>query len=444
MNKEKSILKKIINPHDKIVVACSGGPDSMALLHMLTFERKEIDFELICVHINHNKRLASEDEKILVENFCKENKAIFEYTKFETYEAGNFQEVARLKRYQFFEQILKKHHAHKLLTAHHADDLMETILMRLLRGSTLKGYTGFSFETDAGWYQIYRPLINYEKDELLNYVIENKVPYAIDDSNNEDFYTRNRIRHHIIPLLKEENKKATSKFLNFSQRLNEAANFIEELTKTEIAKLYEDKTLDLVKFGYEDSFLQKEILKSILSDFYGNDVPRLKENHIELILEAIKSYRPNAEVVLPLNVRVLKRYNQLIFTRFKEETPNYQVLFDDKLELYNFKIEAIAASETDGNDICRLNIDDVYLPLYVRNRLPGDRIEVKGLNGTKKIKDIFIEKKIPEEKRAFWPIIVDAHNKVLWLPGLKKSKYNKSKHEKCDIILKYYQKEEKN
>ena len=100
--------------------------------------------------------------------------------------------------------------------------------------------------------------------------------------------------------------------------------------------------------------------------------------------------------------------------------------------------EEIDNTLEDGNNICRLDIQDITLPLYFRNRHIGDKIELKGTNGSKKLKEIFIEAKIPLEKRDQWPILVDSHDVILWIPGLKKSKYNKQKDEKCDIILKYY------
>ena len=107
-----------------------------------------------------------------------------------------------------------------------------------------------------------------------------------------------------------------------------------------------------------------------------------------------------------------------------------------------YKIDIIDSSDNNSNYICRLNKSDIKLPLYIRNRIDGDKIEIKNLNGSKKIKDIFIDKKIDIEKRNMWPIVVDSNDTIVWLPGLKKSKFDKQKTEKCDIILKYYIEEE--
>ncbi len=438
MKKVIKYLNEIIDLNDKVVIACSGGPDSMALLFLLCELRKEKNFEIICAHVNHNIREESNSEAKMVENYCSENNVIFEYTKFENYEKGNFEAIARKKRYEFFENVLKKHEAYKLMTAHHGDDLAETILMRISRGSTLRGYSGFSKYSNSEWYQLYRPLIFVTKKEIFDFVIENNIPYAIDKTNNQDHYTRNRFRHNILAELKKEEPNVTTKFLNFSNKIEEAANYISEVVDDEIENVLIENTIDLIKFIKLKKYIQKMVLKEILSRIYDDDVVYLKEIHIEQILNAIDSYRPNIEVVLPKKMRVLKRYDKLIFTTEEAKSNHYNYTFDKKIEIDNHIIEEVTQEKNDGNNICRLNIVDVRLPLIVRNRLEGDKIALKGTNGTKKIKEIFIENHISKEERDNWPILVDSTNKILWIPGLKKSKYNRPKEEKCDIILKYY------
>ena len=431
-------LEKSINENDKVVIACSGGPDSMALLSLLCNLRNEKKFDIICAHVNHNKRKESASEALMVEKYCKENAIIFEGIKFEKYEKGNFEAVARKKRYEFFEEVMKKHEAHKLFTAHHGDDLAETILMRLTRGSTLKGYSGFTKYNHSEWYELYRPLVYMTKQELLDYVNENNIPYAIDKTNTDTKYTRNRFRHEILLELKKEEPNIDRKLLKFSEKLDEAASFINEMVSDKIEEMYKDNSLDLIKFNYEKPFIQKMMIKELLSRIYDDDVIYLKDSHVEIILRAVHSDRPNLEVVLPKGMRVLKRYDKLIFTNENETKDSYHYTFDEKIEIGNHTIEEIGETNEDGNDICRLNIEDIKLPLIVRNRIAGDKMTIKGMEGTKKIKEIFIECHISKEERDKWPILVDSRNEIVWLPGLKKSKYNKQKNEKCDIILKYH------
>ena len=431
-------LSQILNYEDKIVIAVSGGPDSMALLDIVNSLKNSKNLEIICAHVNHNKRLASDQEKEMVAKYCKENGIIFEYTKFDNYDKGNFQERARKKRYAFFEKTLKKYGAQILMTAHHGDDLAETILMRIARGSTLKGYAGFSKCTNNEWYSLVRPLIYTTKEKILEYVLINNIPYAIDTSNEEDHYTRNRFRHHILNELKKEEPNITTKFLHFSEKIEEATEYINDIVAEKTQQFYQDSVLDLIKLSYEKIFIQKMIIQKILSDIYIDDVVYLKEQHIEMILSAISNSKPNIEVVLPKKIRVIKKYDKLLFTTELEQQDKYSYLFDNVITINNHKIEEIAESNEDGNNICRLSISDIQLPLYVRNRQNGDKMTIKGMEGTKKLKEIFIEQKISKADRDSWPIVVDSCDRILWLPGLKKSKYNKLKSEKCDIILKYY------
>ena len=442
MQKVINFLNSVINENDKIVIACSGGPDSMALLSLMCNLKNEKNFDIICAHVNHNKREESEKEALMVKEYCEKNNVIFEYTKFEDYVKGNFEAVARKKRYDFFESIMKKYQTNKLFTAHHGDDLAETILMRISRGSTLRGYSGFQKYNNSEWYELYRPLIFVTKDEILKYVSDNNVPYALDKTNDEDNYTRNRFRHHILKELKSENPKITTKFLSFSEKIDEASSYINDVVSEKIQLMYQDRILDLIKFNYEKEYIKKMMLKEILSRIYDDDVIYLKEVHITLILKAITNYKPNLEIVLPKKMRVLKRYDKLIFTDEENIKNKYFYLFEDKIEIDDNLIERVDSEETDSNFICRLNFSDITLPLAFRSRLPGDKIIIKGMGVPKKIKEIFIDAHIPKEKRDRWPILVDAHDEILWVPGLKKSKYNKSKEEKCDIILKCQLKED--
>ena len=174
---------------DTVVVGVSGGPDSMALLHMMSRIKKELEVDVICAHVNHNVRAESADEKVFVENFCKEYGLIFENMKIEDYGDDNFHNEARSKRYHYFGLIVKKYHARFLLTAHHGDDLIETILMRIVRGSTLRGYSGFSKVVDMKEYLLVRPFIDVTKEEIFAYNRFYQVDYVQDASNQKDVYT---------------------------------------------------------------------------------------------------------------------------------------------------------------------------------------------------------------------------------------------------------------
>ena len=153
-----------MNKNETIVIGCSAGPDSMALLHYM---KNNYPNKIICAHINHNIRKESDEEEKYLKNYCKQNNIIFESTKIESYNKSNLENQARIKRYNFYKKILTKYNSKYLFLAHHGDDLIETILMKIERGSNLEGYAGIKQISKNDNYQIIRPLLKYTKDDLI-------------------------------------------------------------------------------------------------------------------------------------------------------------------------------------------------------------------------------------------------------------------------------------
>ena len=423
---------------DIIVVGCSTGPDSMALVDMLLKIRNKYDLILIIAHVNHNVRKESYQEADFLKEYCLKNDLLFETMIIENYGDDNFHNEARNIRYRFFEDVVNKYNASYLMTAHHGDDLMETILMRIVRGSNLAGYGGFKKEVVMNNYKIIRPLLNYTKQELENYDKENNVTFYVDASNSKDDYTRNRYRKYVLPFLKEEDKNVHLKFLKFSNTLSEANRFIEKTRNNAINKVMENDKIVIDKFLELDSYIQKEILYYLLEKYYQDDLVLLNDKHISLILDIIRSKKPNTYINLPNDVIAKKEYNLFYLTREVDIISLYEIEFDKYVLLpNNHVIEALDYCKSNGNDICRLNSKDIVLPLVVRTRHVGDKISVKGLNGSKKIKDLFIDKKVAIDKRDVWPIVVDSCGKIVWIPGIIKSKFDKKIDDDYYIILKY-------
>jgi len=424
---------------EKVVIACSGGPDSMALLHILSTMKKEKNLEVICAHVNHNVRKESKQEKDFVEKFCKKHDIVFEYMVIKDYGDDNFHNEARSKRYYYFNEIIEKYGAKYLLTAHHGDDLMETVLMRIVRGSTLRGYSGFSKEIETPKYTILRPLIEVTKEEVIKYNMKANVRWMIDNSNEKDIYTRNRFRKYIIPEFKREEQDVHQKFYKFSKTLLEYNNYIDKEVKKKLRKIYKNNKMDIELFKKEDHVIGMKIIYFILEEMYEEDLMLITDKHAELIYNLILSKKANLWVHLPNNVKAVKSYNIFSLTKEKEEKEDYEIEIINYVNLPNgHNIQVVNKAVSTNNDVCRLNTEEVRLPLYVRNRKDGDKIAVKNLNGRKKISDIFIDEKIDLKDREIWPVVVDAEENIIWLPGLKKSKFDKSKIEKYDIILKYY------
>ena len=422
-----------------LIVGVSAGPDSMALLDLL---QKNCHKQLICTHINHNVRKSSHDEEKYLKEYCQENNIIFECMKITNYTENNFENEARRKRYAFYEEILKKYHSHTLLLAHHGDDLIETILMKIIRGSNLEGYAGIKTYAKQKNYTIIRPLLSLTKDDLLKYNKDNHIKYFIDDTNEDITYTRNRLRKNILPILKKEDTDIHLKFLKYSDTLQDYYNYVEDITTEKINNIYKDNTIDINKFKKEHQFMQKNIIFYILSNLYNNESSIIKDKHIDDIIKLINNDKPNLSIDLPNNYQAKKVYNHIYIEEKAISNKEYKIELKETNKINYFIIKKVSTCNTDGNNVCRLNSYNIKLPLYLRNRKNGDYISLLGTDGHKKIKDIFIENKIPLNIRDNYPLLVDADDNILWIPNLKKSKYNVKKDEIYDIILTSYSESE--
>ena len=439
MNDILNKLKTKLPNHSTIVIAVSGGPDSMVLLSLLYKIKKEKNLKLICAHVNHKLRKESEEEAKMLKTFCTHNNIIFEYMEINEYK-GNKENYARKKRYEFFEKLIKKYSSSYLLTAHHGDDLTETIMMRLIRGSSLKGYAGFNEITEKENYKIIRPLITKTKEEILNYAIKNNIPYAIDKTNNSDVFTRNRIRKYILPKLKEENKSVHLKFLEFSKKLTETEKFLEKITKEKLKQIYKEKIIDINLLKNEDELIQKQIIHHILNKTYKDNINKITNEHVNNIMHALKSKNSNKKINLPNNKIFIKSYNKAWIEENKTNNP-YDIILNKKLTISNKDIiEIIDETMDHSNYVTKINSKDIKLPLHVRTKKDGDKLILKGINKTKKIKDIFIDEKIPITERTNWPIVTDDNDEIIWLPGLKKTKFDREKDQNYDIIIRYQKK----
>lgn len=437
MKETVETLQKYLKQNQTLVVATSGGPDSMVLLDIINKQKEKYNLKIVCAHINHGLRQESIEEEKMVKKYCQKNNIICKNMTITNYKTNSIENEAREKRYRFFEKCVNNCQADYLLTAHHGDDQIETILMRIVRGSHLKGYAGINEISKKNNYQILRPMLNNTKQEILNYAKANKIPYAIDKTNMEDTYTRNRYRKYILPKLKEENKNVHKKFQKFNQTINMYQNYIDKIVKEKIKEITIDDKISINKLKQEDIIIQINIIMTVLKQIYKNNITKITDKHTRAILKMLSS-KKNITINLPDNIIAIKSYNYLTIQK-KNQVNTYKLKLTNKMSLpNNHKIEIVNIAQDNSNYTCLLNTKELSLPLYIRNKRKGDKVAVKGLNGHKKIKDIFIDEKIPPEERKTYPILVDNNNQILWIPGLKKTKFNKQKTEKYDIIIKYH------
>lgn len=422
-----------------IVAAISGGPDSMFLLNILLKLKETQNFKLIVAHVNHNLREESFTEKEDLENYCLAHNLIFEFYEIEKRTNKPLTEVeARKIRYNFLDKLMKKYNADYLATAHHGDDLIETVMMKIVRGSSLKGYSGFPIISQKNGYKVIRPLISLTKKEIIYYLEKENLEYAIDKTNSDTKYTRNRFRLNVLPFLKNEDKNVHLKFKKFSETLILYDNFVKSVAKKELQNVYNNNELDLIKFKKLDKLLQKEIIYLIIEIVYKDSIELINEKHVSNLFNAIYNEKPNIKLNFPSEYVAVKEYDKLRIYK-KENVEGYKYEITKETFLPNGKcIEIVKEIDNNSNYMTRINSSEICLPLFVRTRNTADKMQVKGMNRFKKIKDIYIDEKVPLTQREVQPIVVDSNDNVIWIPGIKKSVFDKKENEEYDIILRYF------
>lgn len=447
---------ELILKDSTIIVGVSGGPDSLALLHYLLHHQKEST--IIAAHVDHMFRgKESEEDLLYVKGFCDRYQIPFEsiqfdVTSYKKQHGLSSQVAAREVRYQFFDKVMKKHQADYLALGHHGDDQIETILMRLVRGSKGIGYAGMQIQRPFSCGRIIRPFLAVTKAEIEAYCKEYNLMPRLDPSNEKDDYTRNRFRHYVLPFLKQENPAVHAHFLQFNQHLTEDNQVLDELTIEKMNTVMKrnernEIEIEIPSFLTMPKSLQRRGIQLILNYLYRELPPTLSAVHIDNLLTFLASDHPSGELHFPSGLRIVKSYDSCTYTYtdYKVKSSPYCVRIDTpglyKLEDGSeLKSEVWESYPVDvvGNDCFIIDPTIIHLPIYVRTRKPGDKMTLKGMNGSKKVKDIFIDGKIPLHCRDLWPIVQDDHGEILWLPGLKKSAYEATcKTRSHYIVLQY-------
>jgi tRNA(Ile)-lysidine synthase len=424
-----------------IAVGVSGGPDSLALLHFLWSLKENYHLRIVAVHVDHMFRgEESYQEAVFVQEFCEKRSIVFEMKQANVPDyirkTGKSSQVAgRELRYQFYSEMMKKHDLNYLALGHHGDDQVETILMRLTRGSSGSARAGIPFTRPYEEGEIIRPFLCLTKQELEEYCQKHHLDPRRDPSNEKETYSRNRYRKHVLPFLKKENPHVHDHFQRFSEEMKADDEYLTELTQVKMNKVMETHnekvTLDKDAFLTMPIPLQRRGIKLILNYLYGEQPSSLSAIHIDSIFSMIKNPHPSGSLDFPNGLKVIRSYGKCYFQLHPSESKPFQFQVNGpglvelpgggiiKAEYYSE-----AANESQGVETFLVDTGLTGLPLIIRSRQAGDRMTVKGMAGTKKIKDIFIDEKIPKFMRDMWPVITDREGTILWLPGLKKSSHS--------------------
>ncbi|MBT2637454.1 tRNA lysidine(34) synthetase TilS [Bacillus sp. ISL-39] len=422
-----------------IAVGVSGGPDSLALLHFLSGQRERNSLKIVAVHVDHMFRgEESYQDALFVKDFCEKRGIPFEMKRIDVpsymRETGlSSQQAARACRYGFFEQVMEKHHLQYLALGHHGDDQVETVLMRLTRGSSGKARAGMPFMREFGPFTVFRPFLCLAKEELEEYCSVNLLEPRIDPSNEKTYYSRNRFRITVLPFLKEENPAVHEHFQRFAEELQMDEEYLIELTSEELNKVMkkEDKKISISIRSFQEMPmpLQRRGIKLILNYLYNDRPASLSAIHIEKIFSIIRNPHPSGTLDFPGGLRIIRSYGNCHFELNPPERQSYRFELSgpDQLVLPNGNaidaqlLNGAHDKEFSNNDRFTVDLEQTGTPLIIRTRQNGDRMSLKGMDGSRKVKDIFIDMKTPLAQRDEWPIVTDSEGRILWLPGLKKS-----------------------
>ncbi|MDD3207229.1 MAG: tRNA lysidine(34) synthetase TilS [Bacilli bacterium] len=382
------------------LVACSYGPDSMALLHLLMKETLKI---VVC-HVNYHKRNISDLEEQSLRNFCVEHNLVFERFEAPKNSRGNFQSWARELRYTFFADMYRKHSAKALFVAHQQDDLIETYLIQKQRRSRVD-YYGIEPVISMKKMTIVRPLLSYSKQDLLDYCHENFVPFSIDVSNFETKYLRNKIRLQIVAKLTE---------IERYQILEEIRGNNEILTKhKQLAKkiVSDNKSLSIPELlTYNEAQFNEAIIQLVKQ---SQKFTPLSNSQLKEIREMCQSKKPNIDIPLGIGFSLLKEYDTLVLSE-QSRIKNYEFILDKPGILSNEYFEIDFSKGAQDRNIA----EDDY-PLTIRNSRPKDRYLVGG--NLCEIRRLFIDWKMPMRLRASWPVVINKTGTIIYVPRYRKN-----------------------
>ena len=440
---------KMIAECDAVLIGISGGIDSITLLYSLYFLSDKLKCSLIVAHANHGLRGEQSDrEAEFVRKIADELKLPFVIEKIDVLgymgEKGlSKQAAARELRYDFFERAAKNTSANKIALGHNADDQAETVLMRLLRGSGASGIAGMRAVRDG---KIIRPLIEIKRDEITEFVKEKRLRYVEDPSNLEPYYLRNKIRLNLIPLLKEEyNPNIVDTLRETAEIIRDEDEFLESYCSTILSDIIQSKgneaiEIDVLKLKNFHIAIKRRIIRIVLKMLKG-DLLKISVVHVEEILNSINKGFSGKSLNLPDGICVLYEYDKLKLFREAEVEEEAEVRFDIPLKIpgetilsapeYKFIAEIISPVDFAAAGFSLRNkftaffdMDKLKGALRVRNRVNGDIFHPSGMKGSKKLKEFFIDEKIPRRERDSIPLIVSG-DIILWIVGERTADYGK-------------------
>ena len=374
----------------RLGLALSGGIDSMVLYHLLTRSLRHTYQSLTVIHVNHNQREASKEEAAYIKEMTAKDQVAYEYTVLD-FEGDFSQNRGREMRYDFFKTVSERHHLDVLLMAHHEDDQYETVLHQLLTGRYLYGNLGIPEDYKKDGLRILRPLMNVNKGDIEIYQEEHQVKYFEDESNHGDAYTRNYIRHHLVPVIEQSHALDISHLNHLRDDMNELSEFVSEFVKG----LVRDHSISRKTYQTYSPLIRLYILNQLLSNI-PVEMSRKGLTSLDQTLMSEKS-----QTAFPLEqYEVRVEYDQVYVKKSNLDDESEPLIVEDSGNfIYN-----------DYHIVVKLPSDE--FPLTIRTRIDGDRVSLKH-GGSKKVSRLFIDKKVAASERKVMPVVLNQHGVII-------------------------------
>ncbi|WP_051250563.1 tRNA lysidine(34) synthetase TilS [Paenibacillus harenae] len=455
---ERAGAERLLWPEGaRIVAAVSGGPDSMAMLHMLAALAREGKLTVIAAHVNHGFRMKeSAHEMETVKAYAEKlgvpcETIVLDMPSYIVETRLNGQAASRERRYAFLHEIAERYGASRIALAHHADDQAETVLMRLLRGTGLTGLAGMLSKRREKNVELIRPMLRMKKSDILRYCEEHHVPFCIDSSNKERYYFRNIIRLDILPYLSQYNPQLSQSLQRLAEVAGAEDDWMEKQTEALFAQhvtLSPDEcAVSCIDFSALHVALQRRLIKLILS-YLSTETEKIAFEQIETMRLAASDYAPGTwRMDAGAGIRCLREYDAMRWLRLHtlEGSRDYEYeVARDQGSLtaepsgwtFHFVQTApgLSCKPASRYEAC-FDASELTYPLIVRNRRPGDRIQVLGLNGSKKVQDMFVDEKIAPSERERYPLLFDASGRLLWIPGIRRSNHALTEARSQDVLF---------
>ncbi len=419
----------LIDSGDKLILGCSGGADSNAMLLLFSRLRYTLNVSLLAVHVNHQLRgEASTADELAVRKLCLKLNIPLIIRRVQVPPQGNLESQARVLRFKAFDEVMKSYSFHKILLAHHRDDQAETVLHNLLRGAGVSGMAGIKPKVG----KVIHPMLSFTHKELESILSKAQLEWQLDASNQDNSYTRNRLRNNLIPQLKQEyNNNVAEHLARQAEIFNHADKMLQDRAKLQtkrIALEYSPQkiVLEISPFLKLNSLEQYYVLRQCFRLVSAQDTDFMTV-HFEAIQDILVA-DGSKQIKLPHEVKIRKMYDELHIYTKEELVPDSpaeleidadraRAVFGDYR--FSFKYLKIAPKELYTDDAAvqvLLDADKLHYPFKIRFRKPGDKFIPLGMKQFKRVKEFFIDEKVPKYDRDLVPIIDDGE-KLIWIVG---------------------------